>query len=179
LLQSRCVPRSTAVGRSNSLGRGISTLDVKKRAFGTSPVLYRMVYNCLSVVKTRIAEDLGLVQSRFGADPGQARMNTGRSRGPAARRGAAARRGLRHRAAITRSMNRDGLENRRLASFSFAFLNGPSENRGDCAQNCAQSRVAQTSNKPTTQTTRVAALSVKSDGLNAGRLRSSLSSASV
>ncbi len=43
----------------------------------------------------------------------------------------------------------DGQKNRRLASFPFCFLNGPSEKRAVCAQKCAQMGVPKTSSKPT------------------------------
>ena len=66
----------------------------------------------------------------------------------------------------------DGQENRRLGLFSFHFLNGPIAKRAGCAQKCAQTNVSKTRTKPTTEGTRVAALSVKGDGLKASRLYS-------
>jgi hypothetical protein len=73
---------------------------------------------------------------------------------------------------ISRAARDSGHRNRRLATFSFGFLNGTSENRGDCAQKCAQTGVPKTGSKPTIQSTRVVAFSVKGDGLNVGRLHS-------
>ena len=39
----------------------------------------------------------------------------------------------------------DGQEHRRLAAFSFGFLDRPSEKPANCAQKCAQTRVPKTS----------------------------------
>jgi hypothetical protein len=64
----------------------------------------------------------------------------------------------------------DGQRNRRLASFSFRFLNGLSEKRAECAQECAHTSVPKMRSKPPIESTRVVALSVKGDGLNAGLL---------
>jgi hypothetical protein len=71
--------------------------------------------------------------------------------------------------AENRLADSDGQRNRRLTSFSFGFLIGPSENRGDCAQNCARMGVPKTSARRTVQSPRVVALSVKGDGLNVVR----------
>ena len=76
----------------------------------------------------------------------------------------------RKRGLISRAARDGGHRNRRLATFSFGFLNGTRENRGDCAQKCAQTGVPKTGSKPTIQSTRVVAFSVKGDGLNVGRL---------
>jgi hypothetical protein len=63
-----------------------------------------------------------------------------------------------------------GQRNRRLGHFSFRLSNELRVQRADCAQNCAQSPVPQTSSEPRTQSPRVVALSAKGDGLHDGRL---------
>lgn len=60
----------------------------------------------------------------------------------------------------------DGQRNRRLASFSFRFLNAPTGKCGRCARNCAQSAVPKTRRAPTLQPTYVVALSGKGGGLH-------------
>ena len=59
-----------------------------------------------------------------------------------------------------------GLKNRRLISFSFRFLNRPSEKRAVCAQKCAQTVVPKTTSTATIQSAPMVAFSVKGDGLN-------------
>jgi hypothetical protein len=61
----------------------------------------------------------------------------------------------------------DGQRNRRLALFSFRFLNGLSEKRAKCAQECAQTSVPNMRSKRTIESARAVALSVKGGGLNA------------
>jgi hypothetical protein len=73
----------------------------------------------------------------------------------------------------------DGQRNRRLTSFSFRFLNGLSGKRAECAQECAQTSVPKIRSKPTIESTRAVALSVKGGGLNAVSFPPSLSSVSV
>ena len=64
------------------------------------------------------------------------------------------------------------VKDRRLASFSLSFLDGRHEKPAVCARNCAQPTVPNTLNKGTTQSAGVVALSVRGDGVTAGRLGS-------